>query len=170
MGFILQGFGSLEQGNAEANAANYNAVVSRNNAYYVANAGQVQAQNQSLQQGARLGQMVASQAANSVDVNSGSALAEQRSQREVGEVDTETALNNALLQAYGYKAQSALDTEEAKADQKAGEIGAAGSFIQGAAQFGGSIAQQLASSSAQQSQGAGWSFDDDSGNVAGAGG
>ena len=53
------------------------------------------------------GRLKAGQAANGVDVNSGSAVAVQSGQRKAGLLDTATVANNAELQAYGYRSQAA---------------------------------------------------------------
>ncbi len=113
--------GSIMGGNAKGAAAAYsaqvasnNAEIARRNAEYSEKAGVAQAQ---------------------VDV--------QASERELGKLDTETVLNNAMLQNYGYRsqatnyeAQSGLDTMEAKEAPVAGELGAAGSLLGSASSLG----------------------------------
>lgn len=67
---------------------------------------------------ATAGSIKAAQAANGVDVNSGSNADVQASQRELGELDTETTENNALLQAYGYSSQATNFTAQAGLEQQ----------------------------------------------------
>lgn len=138
--------GTIEQGQATANAANYaaqvaqnNATIANQNATYATAAGQTQAANQSLKGAATAGRIKASQAASGIDVNTGSALNVQEGQREQSQLDTETVLNNAELQAYGYRsqatsytAQSGLETEEAEQAPIGADIGAAGGFLSSA--------------------------------------
>lgn len=57
------------------------------------------------------------QAANGVDVNSGSNLNVQVSQREAGQTDAATTMHNALLQAYGYRVTAQSDEAQAQLDQ-----------------------------------------------------
>src|SRR5277367_5015612 len=99
IGALASAGGGLFQGVANSQAASYRATVARNNALIAQGnatraiaAGQRQAQNQSLQNAAALGAIKTTQAANSVDVNSGSALDVQASQRAKGQLDAETAL------------------------------------------------------------------------------
>jgi hypothetical protein len=142
--------GAVEQGQATANAANYNAQVASNNATiatqnaaYATSAGQTQAATKSLQGAAAGGRIKAAQAASGIDVNSGSAVNVQQSQRETSKLDTETVLNNAELKAYGYRsnatgfqAQSGLETAEAEQAPIGADIGAAGGLLGSASSLG----------------------------------
>lgn len=142
--------GQVEQGQATATAANYNAQVAANNATianqnatYATAAGQTQAAAKSLQGAAVGGRIKAAQAASGVDVNTGSAVNVQASQRETSKLDTETVLNNAELQAYGYRANatnfqatSGLETEEAEQAPIGADIGAAGGLLGSASSLG----------------------------------
>jgi hypothetical protein len=83
-----------------------------------------------------VGRIKAAQGANQIDVNTGSAKEVQISQRETGELSSLTAENNALLQAYGYRA--AASSYGAEAGLEAGKavqapvgaaIGAAGGLL-----------------------------------------
>jgi hypothetical protein len=143
LGAGISAYGQIEQGQATANAANYAAQVARNNelvatqnANYALAAGQQKAQTESLKGAATGGRIKAAQAASGIDINTGSALRVQQGQREQAQLDTETVLNNAELQAYGYrtqaanyKAQSELDTAEAEQAPIGAGIGAAGGFL-----------------------------------------
>ena len=149
-GAAISGIGAITGGIAQSNAASYNAQVAANNAKIsqqnansAAQAGEVQSTNQGLKEAGIAGQIKAAQAANGVDVNSGSAVNVQKSQAIEGQQDTENVLNNALLQAYGYRAQatsyesqSALDKQEAAQAPIAGTIGAVGSLLSSASSIG----------------------------------
>lgn len=146
----ISAIGQVEQGQATANAANYQATVARNNAIiagqnadYAERAGQVQAATQSMKGAATGGRIKVQQAASGVDVNSGSSAAVQGGQREVSKLDTETVLNNADLQAYGYRAnatnfqaQAGLDTMEAEQAPIGADLAAGGGLLSSASGLG----------------------------------
>ena len=120
VGAGVSAVGSIEQGQAQSNAATYqaqvaqnNAIIEQQNAQYAVEAGQAKAQATSLKGAATSGKLKTAQAANNIDVNSGSAVNVQQSQRETNELDPETVLNNAELQAYGYRSQAVNDTAQA---------------------------------------------------------
>jgi len=146
----ISAIGAIEQGQATANAASYSAQVARNNAtvaeqnaQYSTEAGQARAEASSRKGAASLGKLKASQAASGVDVNSGSAVNVQESERETNKLDTETVLNNAELQAYGYRsqatsfnAQAGLKDEEAKQAPIGAGFAAAGGLLSSASSIG----------------------------------
>jgi hypothetical protein len=146
----VSAFGAVEGGQATADAAAYNAKVASNNAIianqnaaYAVNAGLVKAGNVSEQNAAQVGAVKTELAANNVDVGSGSAVDVVAGQREKGELDAQTALNNAELQAYGYKsqatgftAQAGLETQEAEQAPIGADIGAAGGLLSSASSLG----------------------------------
>lgn len=140
MGFLIQGLGQIEAGQAQANASHYNAQVAFNNAAYASASGSAQAEAESLKNAQVGGLIKASQAANNIDVNSGSAVKVQQSQREAGNVDTATVENNALLTAYGYKQQGILQNQEAAQATLGAGLQAGGTFAEGATQFVGGAA------------------------------
>ena len=114
IGAGVSAYGQVEQGQATAEAANYQAQVARNNelianqnAAYSIQAGQAKAAATSLQGAQTMGKIKAGQAASGIDVNTGSAVGVQTSEREVSKLDTATVLNNAELEAYGYRTQAA---------------------------------------------------------------
>src|SRR5271168_1228287 len=124
IGAIASAGGALYSGIAASQAASYRATVARNNAQ-IANqnatraiaAGQQQAQNRSLQNAAAYGGIKTAQAANNIDVNSGSALDVQASQRAKGQLDAENTLYNSQIQAYGYRINATSDTAQAGLEQ-----------------------------------------------------
>jgi hypothetical protein len=146
LGAGVSAMGTLEQGQATANAANYQAQVSRNNALiaeqnagYATAAGQRHAADTSLKGAATMGRIKSSQAASGIDVNTGSAVDVQAGARTAEKLDTETVLNNAMLQAYGYrsqatgyKAEAGLHEAEAKQAPEGAELAAAGGLLGGA--------------------------------------
>ena len=127
--------GALYSGIAQSEAASYQATVARNNALIAQGnaqraiaAGQQQAQTQSLKNAATAGAIKTAQAANGVDVNSGSAVDVQASQRETGQLDTQNTLYNSMIQAYGYRVNATSDTAQAGLEEATAEnapVGAA---------------------------------------------
>lgn len=142
--------GAIEQGVATSNMANYNAQVAKNNAQianqnaeYAINAGQAAAARQSLKSAATAGAIKTGLAASGVDVNTGSAVNVEESQREIEKLDTETVLSDAQLRAYGYrsaatsyKAQSELNTAEASQAPIGAAFKAGGSLLSNASSLG----------------------------------
>ncbi len=146
IGAGVSAIGAIEGGQATKNAADYSAQVARNNeqiananAEYAIASGQRKAADVSMKGAATAGRVKTAQAASGIDVNTGSAVDVQEGDREVSKLDAETTLNNAELQAYGYrshatnfKAESQLD--EAKGDQAVtgSEFAAAGGLLSSA--------------------------------------
>jgi len=117
---LLQGQGQAFQATAAGEASAYQAQVATNNAIIAGynateaeQAGQTQAFVTGQQAAATGGRIKAAQAANGIDVNSGSAVKVQQGAREAGTLNQETVLSNAELQAYGYRTQGTAFTEQA---------------------------------------------------------
>lgn len=137
--------GAVMNAQAQSSAAKYNAEVAeqnakiqQQNATWAGQAGEQQAAVEEQKTRARVGAIVASEAANGVDVNSGSALDTRSSARELGELSALTIRSNAAKEAYGYEtqswnaqAQANLDKADASAASAAGMIGAAGDLLGG---------------------------------------
>lgn len=132
--------GSLVGGIASGNAANYqakiaenNAVIARQNAAHSAAATASQTEQAGLKARAQSAGVRAGIAANNLDVDTGSPVDVQTSQREIGALDTETVANRGAEEVYGYQsqavgyqAQSKLDRSEAGSDYLGGVLKAAG--------------------------------------------
>lgn len=145
-GTALGAFGQYRQGQASQQSAYYNAAVAHNNAIIneqkaerAAAAGTELASRESMKSGARVGAIKAEQAASGIDVNSGSAVDVQASQRALGKLDADTVMNNSLMQVYGYRVAAQSDEAQAQLDMMGGDqaasgglIGAAGSLLSGA--------------------------------------
>lgn len=150
VGAGLTAFGQVEQGQAQANMANYqsavaanNAVIANQNAAYASAAGEQQAQLTALKGASTVGGVKAAQAARGIDVNSGSAVGVQTGAREAEKLDTEQVLQNAELTAYGFRTQATTDTAqsqlyqlEAKQAPMGADIGAAGGLLGNASSLG----------------------------------
>lgn len=146
----ISAVGAVEQGAATSNMANYNAAVATNNATianqnadYATTAGIAKAAATSLKGAAIGGRIKASQAANNIDVNTGSAKSVQVGQREISNLDTETVVNNAALENYGYRSQATgfeatagLDEGEAAQAPIGADLSAGGSLLSNASSLG----------------------------------
>jgi hypothetical protein len=143
-GAITGGVANAANSSYQAAVASNNAITAGNNANYALEAGEAKTANQSRKGAAASGTLKATQAANGVNVNSGTAVDVQTGERETNQLDTETTLNNSELQAYGYRtAQTGFEAEsqldEAKASQAipAAVLGATGGLLSSASSLGG---------------------------------
>lgn len=155
--------GAQASSGAAAASALYSAQVAKNNqtialqnADYAEQAGQVRAGLESMKGRIAVGGAKAGQAANDIDVNSGSAVDVREGITKASKFNAETALNNAENVAYGFRtravnygAEAGLDTAQAGFDITGGNlaaqgaelggqgavIGAAGSILQNASQL-----------------------------------
>lgn len=139
--------GQIDQGKAANNQAQYSAVISRKNAIAAERAAQdaiLRGQRDELT--TRLdykqikGKQRAAFAANGVIVDEGSALDVVLDTVAIGEFDALTVRNNAAKEAFNYRqqgeefsSQAQMQIEAGKDAKKAGYIGAASSFLGGAA-------------------------------------
>ena len=130
----VQQAGAEATAQANANASNYaakvaenNAVAERQNAERAVEAGQVKATNASIKNASTVARVAGGMAANGVDINTGSSVDVQESQRRTGVLDAETVLNNAQLEAYGYRTQATNYENQATLDRaQAGNARVAG--------------------------------------------
>lgn len=135
----MKAIGSIAGGNAQSNALNYQAKVSDYNALTSARAGEINAENESMKNRAKLGAIKAGYGASGIDVNTGSAADVQAAQVGLGELDALTIKSDAAQRAFGYKTQSELQRAGAKNAKTAGYIDAATSMISAAGSAFGSM-------------------------------
>jgi hypothetical protein len=141
---VAGGIATQNAANYQAAVANNNEIVAKQNAVHAEQAGEVAAESQSLKGAAELGKVKVAQAANGIDVNSGSALDVQEGERETNQLDTETVFQNNIMQAYGYRVnaenfQSEAQLDTAKADEAvpASVLSATGGLLSSASSIGG---------------------------------
>lgn len=158
MATAVSSYGAIESSHASAAAANYQAQVQANNArvaaqnqMYTVTASQDKAAAESLQGGQQVAAIKAAEASQGVDVNSGSALDTQISQKLVNQQNVATTLSQGQWSGYGYQvaaqgdqAQSALSSQSASQYGTAGILGATGSLLSGAASTAGLAALNAA--------------------------
>lgn len=101
----------------KAQVAKNNSIIAERNAEAATTAGNAQGQTNDLKTRALVGTQLATQAANGLDVNSGTNLAVRQSATDIGHLDTLTILNNAAKNAAGFKAQGMNFTAEAGLDE-----------------------------------------------------
>ena len=153
--------GAIQQANASAASAKYNSEVASQNAKlaqqqatWASEAGNAQVSEQGAKTRAQVGGILAAQAANNVDVNSGSAVDVRSSASALGELNAINIRSDAARTAYGYetqassdKAQSELDSSQAASDTIAGEVGAGSTLIGGIGNAAANYANFLSKSS-----------------------
>ncbi len=134
-GAISGGDAAAAHAGRQADMANYQAQVARNNQIIAEQtadaeivAGQRAAEMESLKTAAKVAKVKAAFGARGVDVSTGSALEVQASERELGKLDAETVLSNAQMRAYGYRsravsygAQAGLYDAQGRAYRASGE-------------------------------------------------
>lgn len=113
-GAIAQGEAAADAAGRQAEVLAYQAQVARNNetianqmAEAEVQAGIRAAEMESLKTAAKVAKVRTGFAARNVDVNTGSAVDVQASERELGKINTETELSNAQQRAYGYRSRAA---------------------------------------------------------------
>lgn len=138
--------GQLKGGQSSSEADAYKAQVAENNAIAeeqmatrVVQGGEVSSDVAGLRTAANVGDTKSKQAANGIDVNTGSAVDVQSGVATAGRFNQLTTLSNAQLQGYGYRVKAAQDRAQAQLDRLEGAgatqgagIGAAGSILGGA--------------------------------------
>ncbi len=144
-GTAVGAVGAIQAANARADAANTQAQIDANNqkvatqnAQWAAQAGEQQAKTAGDKARLMEGAIKAGEAANGIDVNSGSASDIQKSESDAAQTSALIIRQNAAKDAYAYGnqswsygMQSALDKQSAQADEVAGSIGAASTLISG---------------------------------------
>jgi len=148
VGTVISASGQMQAGKAAKASAEYQAQVARNNAIaaeqnadYAIKVGQQKAAQESQKGAQQVARIKAAQAASGLNINTGSALDVQQSQREINVLDAETVMHNAQLQAYGYRSQAQnfrsqadLAEFEGRSAAKSAQTGAFGTLLSG---FGG---------------------------------
>jgi cobyric acid synthase len=150
VGSSIVGAGAArDKADAEAASYNYkaqvaanNAIIAKRNADAATQAGAVGAQVQDLKTKNLVATQLVTQAANGLDVNTGTNVDVRQSAADLGHLDTLTILNNAAKTAQGFKvqgmnfeAESGLNKASAANAEKAGDVGVMTSLLGGASSF-----------------------------------
>lgn len=145
-GPVAQGIGGLTEGIAGGRAADFQAQIARNNAQIAranaaaaTQAGDIAAFNVGLRTRDIVGRTKAAQAASGIDVNTGSAVDVQASERMLGMLDALTVRSNAARAAYGYESEAMSESARARILKRrasmsrlSGLIDATGTILEGA--------------------------------------
>ena len=122
----------------QAQIAKVNSQLATQNAAWAFQTGENKASVSGAQTRQTIGQTKAAQGASNLAVNSGSNLAVQQSEDELGQRSQSTIRGNAAQQAYSYQTQAYADTLQGQLDttaasnaQTAGSIGVATSLLSG---------------------------------------
>lgn len=133
-GSVMQGMAASQTANYQAQVAANNARIAQQNANVALEQGTVQEETQREKTGSEIGYIRAQQAASGVQSNSGSALDVRSSAAEMGELNAETLRYNAqlnarnsILQAQSDQAQSQLYSSQAGWDTVNSILGGASS-------------------------------------------
>lgn len=126
-GGLLQAFGAQKEGAATQQAYNYraqvsriNADINRQNAGWARDKGEKEAVQYGMKAAQQRGQIVATQSASGLDVNSGSNREVQRSQDLIKDMDLASIRENAAKIAYDYDTKAVMDENQATLDVMAG--------------------------------------------------
>lgn len=150
VGGAMSAYGQYEQGQASKQSGLYQAAVARNNKIIAERAaerakseGLVDIENNDVKVRGLLGSQKAAQAANGIDVNTGTALAIRKGTREAGAYDSEILRVNSENKAYSYLVQAQNFESEARFSEmkannaeRAGNLAAFGTLIGTAGSFG----------------------------------
>lgn len=145
---IMGGMGQIQQGRANAAAANYNAQVSDMNAKLADRAakdalerGKVEEQKQRAKTAQIIGQQTAGMAANGLDLSFGSPLDLLVDTATLGEIDALTIRSNTYReerdirqQGANYRGQAGMYRSQAASASTGGFLGAVGTVLGGGAQ------------------------------------
>jgi hypothetical protein len=138
LGGAVSAAGAEENASVQAQIARNNAQTAMWNANVTAEAGDARAANQGLKTAQTVGKMRAAFGAAGIDPNQGSAADVQAAADSAGLTDAETIRSDAARQAWGYEVQSSNFSNQASADEAAGNWGALSSFLGGATSAAGS--------------------------------
>lgn len=113
VGGMMGAQNAKQEGAYNAGMLNKNAALKDQAAQETINAGDTSADWQRVRTGQAVGTQRSVQAANGIDVNSGSAAQLQDDTAMIGELDALTIQNNAAREAYGYRIQADQDRSNA---------------------------------------------------------
>ncbi len=125
---MLSAFGAEKSGasqqqmyNYQAQVAQINANIDRQNAEYALNQGEQQAEKFGLQAGQQRGQIIAAQGASNIAIGAGSSADVVRSQDLLTRMDLTQIRSNAAKTAYDFNVKATMDTNQATLDTMAGQ-------------------------------------------------
>lgn len=141
VGGMMQAQGQTQNADFQSGMMEQNAQFKLKTADETINAGNTSADWQRVRAGQAVGTQRSVQAANGIDVNSGSAAQLQDDTAMLGELDALTIQNNAAREAYGYRVQAKQDILNASQTVQNGKTAAMGSILGGFGSAFGSFAR-----------------------------
>lgn len=145
-GGLLASIGSIFSGISQKNMYDYQAQVSRinsqidqQNSEYSLNQGEQQATITGLKGAQQFGAIRANQGASNIDVNSGSTVNVQNSQKQITAMDLTTIRQNAAKTAYDWQVKSTSDLNQAGLYDKAGSNAETAGFLGAASSILGTV-------------------------------
>ena len=139
-GGVMGAQNAKQEGAFNASMLKGNAAFKNQTAQETINAGDTSADWQRVRTGQAIGTQRTAQAANGIDVNSGSASQLQDDTSMLGELDALTIQNNAAREAYGYRVQAKQDLMNAAQVKTNAGNKATGSILGGLGSAFGSFA------------------------------
>jgi hypothetical protein len=125
--------------NYQAGIAKINSQIDLQNADYTRNQGEIQATQFGLKEAQQEAGIKVAQSASNLDVNSGSSVDVQRSQRTLGQMDLTQIRSNAAKTAYDFDVKSVMDLNQSTLDVMAGQNAKTAGDIQAASSIIGSV-------------------------------
>lgn len=135
-GSAVSAVGSIQQGDASSQAAQYNQAQQVKNASQTIAQGVEDARMQRISAAKQIGSMDANYAASGVTSDSGSVQDVLRQSASESERDTQKILYGSQLKAQGYSSQAALYGSQSSFDQTGGILSASGTLLKGASSYG----------------------------------
>jgi hypothetical protein len=134
-GALFKGFASSSMYGYQAQIAQMNAQIARQNSAYESALGETQAQQSGMKTRAIIAETKAGQGASGLDLTSGTSVEVRASEAELGAEDQSMIRSNAARRAYGYEVQASQDVAQANLDKAA----SSNSIISGLFDAGSSI-------------------------------
>lgn len=128
--------GSIKQGQAQADAANYNAAIAAQNATIAQQQGVAAVEAQRRDSARAIGRMKALYGASGVQSDSGSPVDVLADSASMAELDALTTQYNYRLKALGYENQAELDRSNAKNARTSSYLNAASQVMNGMTSYG----------------------------------
>jgi hypothetical protein len=130
IGTVVSAAGTLGSGLYAAQVADNNSKIANQQGDYALAAANTKAQDEGVKNAQREAGIKTGQAASGIDVNSGSAVEVQASQRAVDQLDVERILQDGGLTAWGYRNQAKNFEKESEADTFSAITGTAATLFE----------------------------------------
>lgn len=134
IGAGVSAYSSIQSGNSQKKAANYNAEMERRKAQDALQIGAIEGAAKRDKARKIASQQAEGIAMSGVALDTGTPLALLTETAGLGELDSLRAVNNAQRQAYGFNASATLDEFSGNAASRTGILNGAGTFLGGASQ------------------------------------